>query len=183
MKRLKKFFIGFDYKSLVIPAVIVVLSIMAGVFFGKGSPYSIPDKLREPDTIRIEITVKPDSTVEENERKQELPDLTTENFISVCESLSIQHPNVVYAQSVLESGNFTSNQFKTKNNFLGLYDSKNKRYMSFSHWTECLLAYRDKVQYRYRGSSHDTEEYLCWLENIGYAEDPDYVRKVRKLIK
>lgn len=181
MKRLKKFFIGFDYRSLVVPAIIVVLSIIAGVFFGKGSPYNIPEKCRSTDTIQVEIKSDADSAVEDTE--EVLPELTVENFMSVCESLSIQHSNVVYAQSVLESGNFTSKQFKTKNNFLGLYDSKNKRYMSFDHWTECLLAYRDKVQYRYRGSSYDTEEYLCWLEKIGYAEDTFYTKKLRKILR
>lgn len=112
---------------------------------------------------------------------QEL-DLTKENFFTVCSILEIKHPDVVYAQARLESGNFTSAHYRNRNNFLGIYDSKRKRYMSFGHWTDCLVAYRDKVQYRYKRNS-DREDYLKWLVETGYAQDPNYISKVRKMLK
>lgn len=112
---------------------------------------------------------------------QEL-DLTKENFFTVCRILEIKHPDVVYAQARLESGNFTSAHYRNRNNFLGIYDSKRKRYMSFGHWTDCLVAYRDKVQYRYKRNL-DREDYLHWLVETGYAQDPNYISKVRKMLK
>lgn len=109
-------------------------------------------------------------------------DLTKDNFFTVCSILEIKHPDVVYAQARLESGNFTSSHYRNRNNFLGIYDSKRKRYMSFDHWTDCLVAYRDKVQYRYKRNS-DREDYLCWLVETGYAQDPNYISKLRKMLK
>lgn len=108
--------------------------------------------------------------------------ISRDNFFLVCNVLEIKFPEVVYAQARLESGNFTSAHFKNRNNCLGIYDSKRKRYMSFNHWTDCLLAYRDKVQYRYKRNS-DREDYLRWLVETGYAQDPNYISKVRKMLK
>lgn len=108
---------------------------------------------------------------------------TRELFYQFCCDNSILYPEVVWAQARLESGNFRSAMYQTKNNCLGLYDSRNRRYMSFSHWTECLIAYRDKVQYRFTGASDNTEVYLSWLVRIGYASDADYVSKIRKMMR
>jgi hypothetical protein len=55
--------------------------------------------------------------------------------------------------------------------------------MSFSHWTECLIAYRDKLQYRYTGVPDDTETYLSWLTEIGYAEDPEYITRIKNIMR
>lgn len=146
-------------------ALLIALAIFAtGLFVGH---CSVPLYIEDPvaDTIQI----------------QEL-DLTKENFFTVCRILEIKHPDVVYAQARLESGNFTSSHYRNRNNFLGIYDSKRKRYMSFDHWTDCLVAYRDKVQYRYKRNS-DREDYLRWLVETGYAQDPNYISKVRKMLK
>jgi flagellum-specific peptidoglycan hydrolase FlgJ len=109
-------------------------------------------------------------------------EMSKDNFFSVCEMLSIKHPEVVYAQARLESGNFTSSHYVKRNNFLGIYDSRNHRYMSFEHWTDCLVAYRDKVQYRYKRNA-DRNDYMNWLVEIGYAEDPDYINKIKRMVK
>lgn len=108
--------------------------------------------------------------------------MSRDNFFLVCNVLEIKFPEVVYAQARLESGNFTSAHYNNRNNCLGIYDSKRKRYMSFNHWTDCLLAYRDKVQYRYKRNS-DREDYLRWLVETGYAQDPNYISKIRKILK
>lgn len=58
---------------------------------------------------------------------------TKEEFYGFCIENSIMHHDVVWAQARHESGNFTSEMYKNKRNCLGLYDSRNKRYMSFDH--------------------------------------------------
>ena len=50
---------------------------------------------------------------------------------------------------------------------------------SSSRWPSsvpCVKAYRDYVQYKYKGG-----DYYQFLQRIGYAEDPDYVAKVRQI--
>ena len=159
-------------------AVIVVIAILFGLFGGKCSGSPRYSAIPVMDSITVDSTeIVLDDTLVLTELA-----MNKENFFLVCETLLIKHPDVVYAQARLESGNFTSAHYRNRNNFLGLYDSKRKRYMSFEHWTDCLVAYRDKVQYRYRRNS-DRDDYLSWLVETGYAEDPDYVCKVRKLLK
>lgn len=104
-------------------------------------------------------------------------ELNKDNFNYVCTVLEIAHPEIVYAQAQLESGRFTSNLFKTRNNFLGLYDSKKHEYFKFNHWSDCLNGYKQYVQRKWDGNS----DYYTFLVNLPYAEDPNYISKVKKL--
>lgn len=89
----------------------------------------------------------------------------------------IKHPKAVLAQAKLESSNYTSKVYKKNKNFLGLYNSKEKKYFKFKHWTECILAYKDKIEYKHR----DGENYYYFLDRIGYASDPNYINKIKEI--
>ena len=51
-------------------------------------------------------------------------------------------------------------------------------YYEFDRWEESVKAYKDYVQYKYKGG-----DYLLFLKRIGYAEDPDYIVKVHQIAK
>ncbi len=104
--------------------------------------------------------------------------LTIPNLLSVIRSNNIKHEEIVLAQAILETGWFTSNVCKTKNNLFGLTNPRTKQYYEFDHWTDSVKAYYTKVQYRYKGGN-----YLKWLRKIGYAEAPDYIPAVISVIK
>lgn len=89
----------------------------------------------------------------------------------------VDHPEIVYAQAVLETGWFTSNLCLNSHNLFGLYNSKKSQYYKFNHWTESVLAYVKFVQYKY----NPTENYYDFLTRIGYAEDKDYISKVKNI--
>ena len=89
----------------------------------------------------------------------------------------VKYPRSVLAQAKLESGNYTSYVYRTKNNFLGLYNSRKKDYYEFEHWTQCIIAYKKLVEYKLK----EGENYHDFLERIGYAEDPAYVDKVKAI--
>lgn len=108
---------------------------------------------------------------------------TKEEFIKACDSLNIYHPNVVYAQARLESGNFKTNYYNRTKNCLGIYDSKKKQYKVFNNWIECLVSYRDEVQHRWKYKECKDEEYLDWIISIGYAADKDYRNKILRIMK
>ena len=91
----------------------------------------------------------------------------------------VKEPKIVLAQAKLESGNFTSNLFINKNNFLGLYNSRKKEFFEFDHWSDCIKGYKNMIEYKLR----DGENYYDFLERIGYAEDPDYIAKVKRIEK
>lgn len=91
----------------------------------------------------------------------------------------VKEPKIVLAQAKLESGNFTSNLFINKNNFLGLYNSRKKEFFEFDHWSDCIKGYKNMIEYKLK----DGENYYDFLKRIGYAEDPDYIAKVKRIEK
>jgi flagellum-specific peptidoglycan hydrolase FlgJ len=90
----------------------------------------------------------------------------------------VHHPEIVYAQAILETGNFKSNVLKNYNNLFGLYDSKNKTYYKFKHWTDSVIAYLSCIQRRYRSPT----DYYYFLNKIKYAEDPYYTFKLKQIV-
>lgn len=90
----------------------------------------------------------------------------------------LQHPKIIVAQSILETGYYKSRGCVEHNNLFGLYDSKNKKYFRFASWQESVLAYKNKVQYKYNSG-----DYYHFLKRIRYAEDPEYIEKVKQIEK
>lgn len=91
----------------------------------------------------------------------------------------LEHKDIVYAQAVLETGHFKSNVCLNYNNLFGLYDSRSKDYYKFNHWKDCIIAYKEMIQYKYK----DGDDYLNFLKKIGYAKDSEYICKLKELIK
>lgn len=131
------------------------------------------------DTLHINIQIKEKNTgkgQKGNKRtspKSELPELTIPNLYAEIMRNGIRHPKIVLAQAILETGWFTSPVCRNKHNLFGLTNPRTGKYFEFDHWTESVRAYYTKVQYRYKGGN-----YLLWLRDIGYAENPNYIREV-----
>ena len=89
----------------------------------------------------------------------------------------IKHPIIVKAQAILETAHFSSDLCVKNNNLFGLYDSKNKRYYSYNHWWESIIAYKKTIQKRYENSRY----YYMFLEDIEYAEDKEYINKLKEI--
>jgi len=107
-----------------------------------------------------------------------LPELTISNLYREIVRNGILYPEIVLAQAILETGWFRSSLCRNRNNLFGLTNPRTGKYFEFGHWTESVRAYYTKVQYKYKGGN-----YLLWLRKIGYAEDPNYVRSVIKVLK
>lgn len=91
----------------------------------------------------------------------------------------IKHPEIVYAQALLETGYFKSKGCTRDNNLFGLYNSKKKRYHKFDHWAESVVKYKEWIQYRYKPPN----DYYEFLRKIHYAEDPTYITKLKQIVK
>ena len=111
-------------------------------------------------------------------KQSHLPELTIPNLYQEIIRNGIQHPRIVLAQAILETGWFRSPLCRNRHNLFGLTNPKTGKYYEFNHWAESVRAYYTKVQYKYKGGN-----YLLWLRDIGYAEDPRYVREVIKVLK
>ena len=106
-----------------------------------------------------------------------LPELTIPNLYKEIIRNGILYPKIVLAQAILETGWFRSSVCRNKHNLFGLTNPRTGKYYEFNHWTESVRAYYTKVQYKYKGGN-----YLLWLEEIGYSEDPYYIKAVIKVI-
>ena len=115
-----------------------------------------------------------------------LPALTIPNLYQEIIRNGIKHPKNVLAQAILETGWFRSPFCRNRHNLFGLTNPKTGKYYEFNHWMESVRAYYTKVQYRYsqrnRINSSDVD-YLKWLRDIGYAEDPRYIQAVVQVMK
>ena len=102
-----------------------------------------------------------------------------EGLMEALEYYEIKHPQIVYAQAILETGHFKSNVCLNYNNLFGLYDSKNKDYYKFNHWAESIVAYKEWIQKKYQPPNN----YYVFLEEINYAEEKSYTRLLKEIVK
>ena len=100
-----------------------------------------------------------------------------EGLIEALDYYGIQYPQIVYAQALLETGHFKSKLCTQYNNLFGLYNSRTRSYYRFDNWWDSVIAYRDKVQYKYKGNT----DYYTFLVDLPYAMDPNYIRKIKQL--
>ena len=107
-----------------------------------------------------------------------LPELTIPNLYKEIIRNGILYPKIVLVQAILETGWFRSSVCRNKHNLFGLTNPRTGKYYEFNHWTESVRAYYTKVQYKYKGGN-----YLLWLDEIGYAEDPKYIIQLNKVFQ
>ena len=107
---------------------------------------------------------------------------------SLLKKLNIKHIEIVYAQAVLETGNFTSTIFNKNSNLFGMKMAKTRpttalkqelNHAYYNNWEESVIDYAFWQTTFARGLNK--EEYLKLL-NECYAEDPNYVVKLKRIM-
>ena len=160
MKYLKNY--NIKWKLLIISVLLILLIVLLTNCIS-----SIPEKYKEID-VKLE---QPEFFLSDN---------PIDSLVyQACLYYNISNPELVVAQSILETGYYRSEVCKKNNNLFGLYNSHEKEYFKFSHWTESVKAYKNMIQNRYK----DGEDYHEFLDRIGYAEDSLYNNKLKKIIK
>jgi hypothetical protein len=104
--------------------------------------------------------------------------LSEENLYNELVAQGVDFPEIVTAQAILETGHFKSYACLQQNNLFGLRDSKGT-YMSFPHWTDAVAAYKKYIQ---RYNHPVPEDYYAYLQELGYAEDPQYIDKLKQIV-
>jgi len=95
-------------------------------------------------------------------------------LMDAIEYYGLEYPYIVYAQAILETGNFQSSLCKESNNLFGL--KRSGKYAKYNHWMDSVKDYMERVQNKYNDG-----DYYNFLDSIGYAEDSTYCYKLRKL--
>ena len=138
---------------------------------GPDNQKKLDDNSRNSDrkaSLKTEQQQKKTDDITKSENN--LPELTIPNLYKEIIRNGILYPKIVLAQAILETGWFRSSVCRNKHNLFGLTNPRTGKYYEFNHWTESVRAYYTKVQYKYKGGN-----YLLWLDEIGYAEDPRYI--------
>ena len=109
-------------------------------------------------------------------------------FIEYLRAINIKFPEIVYAQAVLETGNFKSKIFNTNNNLFGMKEATKRPTLAkgtelehayYDTWKESVIDYA-LYQARYLSSIRSEAQYFEYLE-ANYAEDPEYINKIKNI--
>lgn len=107
---------------------------------------------------------------------------------SKISELKLQHPDIIYAQAILESGNFESTIFKKNHNLFGMKVPSTRpttalglqlNHAYYNNWEESLIDY--SLWQSAFARNLNQEQYLDLLNKI-YAEDGKYKDKLINLI-
>ena len=141
----------------------------------------------ETHIITEPITPIPEMLVDlEDYRNIEVNDSTA---FGVMIEFEIQHPHIVLAQMKIESGNYGSRIARNNNNYFGMRQPSTRvtvslgsrnGYARYRSWAYSILDYA--LWQRQYAWNLTEEQYLAKLGRT-YAEDPNYVSKVKKLSK
>lgn len=113
-----------------------------------------------------------------------------ESLIKKINELNFKFPHIVLAQSYQETGNFKSKIFIQSNNMFGMKQAVSRinlakgtkyNHAYYNSWDESLYDYA--LFYACYLSKIKTEgEYYSYLQKY-YAEDPNYVERLKQIIK
>jgi flagellum-specific peptidoglycan hydrolase FlgJ len=117
-------------------------------------------------------------------------DFTPELLMSKLDEMNFKYPYIVYAQAMLETGNFTSSTFLKQNNLFGMKRAKSRvttakaepgLHASYESWYMSLIDY-GLFQSRYLSKVVSEDDYYSYLSE-NYAEDTSYVGKLKKIVR
>ena len=94
------------------------------------------------------------------------------------EKSGIRNPDIVYQQSVYETGYFKSKNFKLNNNLFGFRTKRG--YIKYKSWTDCIDYYKKWQEKRYLDT---TENYYHFLNRINYCgcKNFNYAEQLKKI--
>ena len=100
-----------------------------------------------------------------------------------------KEPGILYQQALLETGWFKSESFLVYNNPFGMkvpavratfVHSEGLGHAGYEHWTDAVKDMAKWQKYWY-SLGYNMDDYYQFLLLVGYAEDPDYIIKLKTL--
>jgi len=113
-----------------------------------------------------------------------------DQLVKELKSKNINKPYIVLAQTKIETGNFTSAIFKQNHNLFGMKKARirpttslgiKRGHAYYDKWESSVEDYGYYQAYQGLAKVNSDEEYYNLLAQLGYAEDPNYILKVKAL--
>jgi flagellum-specific peptidoglycan hydrolase FlgJ len=118
--------------------------------------------------------------------------LTKENLWLTIKAMDIKYPEIAFAQAILETGHFKSQNCKTSNNLFGMMMpnvretvavAKNERgFAVYETWIHSVQDYALYQDYMMKRRNMTRSQYLSFI-NKKYSESRGYANKLNKIIK
>lgn len=121
---------------------------------------------------------------------KEMTSFSEERLISEIKKLNFRHPHIVLAQSKLETSNYKSTVFLQNNNLFGMKEAKvrlntakgtERSHAYYDTWKESLMDYALYTA-TYLKTLTTEGQYYSYLDQH-YAEDPEYVTKLKHIVE
>lgn len=132
-------------------------------------------------------TIDSSNTITKNKTKS-IEKLNKDSLKKYIKRINIKHPDIVYAQAVLESSHFTSDLYYKNNNLFGMKAAKQRPYTyvgvkngyaDYTNWKQSVLDYALFQSSYMRRLNRD--QYFDYLQR-NYAKDTRYVLKLKAII-
>lgn len=145
-----------------------------------------PTRESEPSDQKEQV-----EAIENMNRVRQLRHLqfTPDRFFEYMVLTGIHKADLVFKQSVLETGGFTSDIFIENHNLFGMKmphtrittaTGENRGHAMYKHWTDSVEDYALWQDF-YLDSGYDFSDYYAFLRDVNYAEDPKYNQKLNAL--
>ena len=113
-----------------------------------------------------------------------------EELVVMLKELNVKYPHIVLAQSILETGHYSSTIFKTNHNLFGMKEARSRvktakgtqlNHAYYDNWKESVYDYAF-YQCRYLGRVTNEDEYYQALD-ASYAEADQYSNNLKQIIE
>jgi len=117
-------------------------------------------------------------------------EFSEDTLVYLLTELNVKFPHIVLAQSIIETGHWSSRIFKENNNLFGMKEAyvrvhtakgTQHNHAYYENWRESVYDYAF-YQCRYLGGIKTEEEYFQYLSR-SYAEAPNYVQSLKRVIE
>jgi uncharacterized FlgJ-related protein len=121
----------------------------------------------------------------------DVDEFTEEKFIEMLKHLNVKFPHIVMGQAIIESGFGSSILYKTNYNLFGMkealvrpnhHSGTRSGHALYNTWRESVYDYLYWQLYTGAARLKTDDEYYQFLKESGYAENPDYIDEVRKVV-
>ena len=122
--------------------------------------------------------------------KTEVPQFTPEALMKTLKDSGIYFPDIVWSQSALETGNWTSRVYVQNNNLFGMKLAKRRSttataskhgYATYTDWVQSVRDYK-LWQKSYKIDSNTSREKYYAILNKIYSQNGAYVSHVKKIV-
>ena len=164
-------------RKLWVVAILIFLCSLLSFFAGR---YTNPGIIEDLERDLMVISIESDSS--KNSFSQD-------KLVEEIKRLNIKFPHIVMAQSIIETGHWSSEVFRHNHNLFGMKEARvrintaegtNLNHAYYRNWRESLYDYAF-YQSRYLGEIKTEKSYFQYLSR-SYAESPNYVSSIRRII-